>query len=245
MLLEEKDFNTKDFLNYLLSVLAFLMSLAAFIFTVIIQKKERKRNIRQTLTTALNDVARVNVDVAKLLNEKEETPGTLATRKNYNTQLGTLIADADFLIHENMKIVTDIDCSLMASTYYDLGVLQKAEYYWKQCMSRGHTPLQKLIATRDYAAFLYNCNRQEEGRKQFIRAMMFKPGGNDHNWRVIADSYLLWAKAEQSLGNEKEFERLMQLAYNSCDKIRHLDKYNSLKKQLDESKRPVRHKKAN
>jgi tetratricopeptide (TPR) repeat protein len=235
VLLAEKGLDVKDIPNYILSALAFLMSLAAFVFSVSIQRKERKRNIRQTLSTALNDIARVNVEVSKLKNNEEENQGTLATRKNYNTQRGTLVADADFLMHEKMNIVTALDCALMASTFYDLGNFEKAAYYWRQCLGRCRNPEDHFVYTRDYASFLFNCNRIEEARKQFSQAFKFNLEENDDNRRLISDSYLLWAKFEQSFSYEKEFEKLMKCADEECEKIEHSGKYDEMKKLLKEA----------
>jgi hypothetical protein len=116
----------------ILSACAFLLSSSAFIFTVIIQLKERKRNIRQTLATALSEIANINVEITKVRKDNEIGLELTKIWKNYIRQCGALASDTDFLIKENEKLVTDIDCALIASTFEDLGNIEKATHYWPQ-----------------------------------------------------------------------------------------------------------------
>src|SRR5438045_3792817 len=110
---QKNGLDPKDAINYSLSSMAFLMSLSAFVFTVVFQRNERRRNIRQTLTNTLTEISGINVELSKFAKEKDQDEiYKIAIRKNYNSQRSILIADADFLIHENYKIVTATDCSL-------------------------------------------------------------------------------------------------------------------------------------
>jgi hypothetical protein len=113
----------------ILSGCAFLLSSSAFIFTVIIQLKERKRNIRQTLATALSEIA--NVEITKVRKDNEVGLELTKIWKNYIRQCGALASDTDFLIKENEKLVTDIDCALIAA-FEDLEDIEKATHYWPQ-----------------------------------------------------------------------------------------------------------------
>ncbi len=224
----------KDALNSILSLMAFIMSLSAFIFTVIFQRKERKRNIRQTLTIALNEIARVNVELSKLKKESaNDDPGNISIWNNYNSQRSILMIDADFLIHENYKIVTAIDCSLMATTYNAIGYFQKADHYWRESILKSDNDTLKHINKRDYAAFQFYQNRLKEGRELFINALSIQLGDSDDSWRFTIDTYLTWAKLERSFGEDKEFKRLISRAYETCEKIKHRDKYKETKSMID------------
>jgi tetratricopeptide (TPR) repeat protein len=226
--------NLADVLTPIASGLALILSSSAFIFTVFIQLKERKRNIRQTLSTALSEIAKINVDVSLLKkDQKEITPELLLVRKNYNSQRGTLVSDADFLIKENEKLVTDADCELMALTYDDLGGITKAEEYWLRAIDLAQNDTQKHLHQRDYASFLFNQNQAEKGRKLFEQSLDVEMSKTDDDVSYIADTYLLWAGLENNFGNKKEYERLIKQAYDQCEKIRHKGKNVAMSKLID------------
>jgi tetratricopeptide (TPR) repeat protein len=209
----------------ILSAMAFLLSSAAFVFTVIIQLKERKRNIRQTLSTALSEIARINVEVSQLKkNEKESTPENTLVRKNYNSQRGTLVSGADFLIKENERLITDVDCELMALTYDDLGEIKKAEEYWLQAIKHAPSPVQLHMHQRDYASFLFGNNQMAKARALFEKALSVKLSETDDDSRYVADTYLIWAQLEKNFDHENEFSRLIKEAYEQCKKIKHKEK---------------------
>ncbi|MDB5118596.1 MAG: hypothetical protein JWQ79_4088 [Mucilaginibacter sp.] len=231
-----KDTNFNDFIGPVMSALALILSSAAFIFTVIIQSKERKRNLRQTLSSTLSDIARINVDVSMLRkDEKESTPETVLIRKNYNSQRGTLVSGADFLIKENEKLVTDADCELMALTYDDLGDIKKAEEYWLQAIEHAVSDARQHLHERDYAAFLFNNNQVEKGRKFFEKSLSVKMSKTDDDLRNVADTYLIWAKLERNFNNDDEFNRLVKEAYERCKKIQHKEKSTEMSRLIDKS----------
>jgi tetratricopeptide (TPR) repeat protein len=221
----DKNAKIVELISPILSGMAFILSAAAFVFTVIIQLKERKRNIRQTLSIALSDLARINVELSLLKkDEKESTPETILIRKNYNSQRGTLVSNADFLMKENEKLVTDADCELMAMTYDDLGDTEKAEEYWLRAIGHAVSPAQKHLHQRDYAAFLFNNNRLEDGRTFFEKSLTVKLAATDDHVRNIADTYLIWANLERNFNNDAEFKRLIKEAKSACEKIAYKSK---------------------
>jgi hypothetical protein len=234
LLLKGTDFN--NLAGPVMSALALLLSSAAFIFTVIIQSKERKRNIRQTLSVALSEIARINVEVSGLKKEeKENSEEIMLIKKSYNSQRGTLVSDADFLIGQNKRLVTNADYALMALAYDGLGNKAKAEEYWQQAISSASTPAQKHINQRDYATFLFNHNQPEEGRDFFEKSLVIPVADTDDEQRYIADTYLIWAKLEGNFANNSEFERLIREAYAQCDKIRHIEKKTAMCRLIDQS----------
>lgn len=218
----DKNAKIAELISPVLSGMAFILSAAAFIFTVIIQLKERRRNIRQTLSAALSDLARINVETAQIKkDEKESSPETIRIRKSYNSQRGTLVSGADFLIHENMKIITSADCELMAMTYDDIGDTQKAEEYWLLAVDHARNETQKHLHLRDYAAFLFDNNREKDSRQYFEQAVHADIRQTDDDLRMLADTFLMWAGLEKNLGEEKEFHRLINEAKTACKAIKH------------------------
>jgi hypothetical protein len=216
----------------ILSACAFILSSAAFIFTVVIQLKERKRNIRQTLAAALSEIARINVEITQLRGEGENGIKLTKIWKNYSAQQGTLAANANFLIRENEKIVTDIDCELMASTFDDLGNTEKADYYWLKAIKMAPNNLQKYAHKRDFASFLFNNNQEEKGRMQFEEALKLQLPNTDVNYSQITDSYLTWARLELDFDNQMEFKRLLKEATSHCKLIKNQQKRQDMEKLI-------------
>lgn len=230
----DKNAKIAELIAPILSGLAFILSAAAFIFTVLIQTKERRRNIRQTLSTALSDLARINVETSLLKkDEKESTPEIVRIRKNYNSQRGTLVSGADFLMNENHKIITDADCELMAMTYDDIGDTQKAGKYWLLAIRHARTPTQTHLHQRDYAAFLFDNNREEDGRRYFKKSMDADIHNTDDNLRCLADTCLIWAGLEKNFGNTKVFHQLIAEARDTCANIKHRTKKLEMQKLID------------
>lgn len=221
----DKSAKMTEVITPILSGSAFILSAAAFVFTVIIQTKERKRNLRQTLSTSLSDIARINIEVAKLKNDnKENAAETIGMIKAYNSQRGTLISVADFLMKENKKMITDADCELMAMTYDDLGEISNAHAYWEKAIDLAPNETQKHLHQRDHAAFNFDNNREAEGRKLFETSLDRDLTGTDNDAGYLCDTYLIWAGLERDFGNTEEAERLIKEAKVQCARIRHQGK---------------------
>ena len=227
----------ENMLNLILSSCAFTLSAAALLFNVIFNHKERKRNIRQTLTTTLNDIAKINIEISKLKKEEAgNNPDKVDERRNYDFQRNAFIIEADFLINENPKVLTAIDCSLVAFTYNELGDYKKAEHYWKESISRAQTKEMKHIHTRDYASFLFQQNRIEQGREKFKKTLSIELNDTDDGWSVLIDTYLLWASAEYFFGHEKEFHQYNDAADALCKKIKNKNKCAEMQLKINNSR---------
>jgi tetratricopeptide (TPR) repeat protein len=225
-----------ELLAPILSGLALILSGSAFIFTVTIQLKERRRNLRQTLSTALSDIARINVDVAKLnKDENGNIPESLNMRKSYNSQRGTLASGANFLIRENEKLVTDADCELMALTYDELGEVDRSKEYWERAINLSLTPNQKSRHQRDYATFLFKNNEEEKGRDLFRSTTKELPEATDRDLSDLCNIYLTWADLERDFGNDKDYKNLHDSANTYCQKIRNSGKRATMSQLLDHS----------
>jgi len=219
----------------ILSACAFILSLGAFIFTVFMQSKERTRNIRQTLSSSLSELAGINVAVSQLIkDEKESSPQLARIIKNYNSQRGTMVSAADFLINQNDKFITGADYQLMAMTYDDLEDIPKAEEYWLKAIDHAAGPPQQHIFQRDYATFLFNNNQDKKGREFFERSLRVQLSNTDDEHRYLADTYVTWASLERNFGNDQEFERLVTEAYSECKKIKHRRKNAEMCRLVDE-----------
>jgi tetratricopeptide (TPR) repeat protein len=229
---------TLIFLAPILSGLALTLSAAAFVFSVFFQLKERKRNIRQTLTTALSEIAKINLEIEKLdLEDETKSFQTSKMLDNYNAQRGTLVSDADFLINQNQKIVTDIDCKLMALTYNDLGNNNLSEKYWKKAISLSPTEAQKHSNISSYANYLFSNNEIEKATAQFERALKIKLSSTDNDHKQTVETYLAWAKMAKDFGDEKEFKRLLNEGMVYSKEIRNKEKLRQVEKLLNHFKK--------
>jgi tetratricopeptide (TPR) repeat protein len=224
----------KDAINYTLSSMAVVMSSSAFLFAVVFQRKERKRNIRQTLTNSLNEIAKINVELSKFAKENAlDDIDKITVRKNYNSQRSILITDADFLIHENYKIVTATDCSLLASTYSAIGYFEKADHFWRESIAKSTNAMLKHINMRDYASFLFQQDHFEKARKQFEKTLHVKLGTSDEELICTIDTYLTWAKLEHSFGEEEAFKKLIGHALEINKKIKHANRQTESKSTIE------------
>jgi len=204
----------------ILSGLAFTLSAAAFIFTVLFQLKERKRNIRQTLSTALSEVAGINAQITTLKQDKQVSPDTLQIIRNYDYQRATLLSSAYFLIKEHTDLVTDADCELMAMTYEGICDIAKATEYWEKALALAPDPARKHLHQRDYAAFLFNINEINQARELFRVTLGTRLTNIDDNLRSLAGTYLIWARLEREMGNDDiDSNELISRAQDKCDQI--------------------------
>jgi len=205
----------------ILSGLAFTLSAAAFIFTVLFQLKERRRNIRQTLSTALSEVAGINAQITTLRQDKHISPDTLQIIRNYDYQRATLLSSADFLIREHTDLATDADCELMAMTYDGICDIAKATEYWEKALILTTHPARKHLHQRDYAAFLFNINEIDKARELFRVTSGIRLTCIDDNLRNLAGTYLVWARLERDMGNGAiDSNELISRAQAKCDQIR-------------------------
>jgi tetratricopeptide (TPR) repeat protein len=208
---------TKDYYTIIISVIALIVS----IFSNFFQKtKEDKRAIRKNLSDTLESVTKINIENTKLRqNNIEITPENIELRRNYNTQRRILIAHADYLISTYDKIVTEIDCNIVAIAYSNIGDPNRAEFYWKKTIEKSVSLPIKHMNLRGYASFLFNQGKMESGRNKYREALMIDLPDTDNNRDMISDTYLMWAKSEKSYNNENEANKLIEDASSFCSRI--------------------------
>lgn len=169
------------------------------------------------------------------MDEERDIAKTAVVVKNYNLQRSGSIIDADFLMHENPKVVGEIECKLMAITYEDIGNYDKAEYYWNECISKSEGETSKHINLSDYATFLFNQNRIGEGRNKFNEAQKLTLDNRDDHLYLKADTYLTNAILERTFNFETESKDLIKLSKDNCEKIINKNKRHIMKKQIETS----------
>ena len=223
-----------NIMNLILSSCAFLLSASALLFNVVFNLKERKRNIRRTLTDTLNAVARINVEIANLKeDEKGIRPEKADLRRNYDFQRSTLMTEVEFLLSEKPEIITATDCALAAFTYNELRDFKKTGHYWQEAVARSQNPEQKQVHLRDYAAFLFRQGKVEEGRSFFNRALDVELKISDDHFAEQIETYLLWATSEYCYGYEKEFRREIDAALKLYGKIKNRIRSAEMKARIE------------
>ncbi|MCE3296809.1 MAG: hypothetical protein K0R65_2523 [Crocinitomicaceae bacterium] len=224
------------YVNLALSSCAFLLSGSALLFNITFNRRERRRNIRQTLSNALNNVAKINIEIANLKQENAGvSPHEIDVRRNLDFQRSTLMTEAEFLIYEKPELLTAIDCSLVAFTFNELKDFKKTGHYWQEAIARSKTDELRHIHTRDYAFFLFGQNREEDGREAFNRALAIELKKNDQHLAVMIDTYLLWASAEFLAGCEKEFKQRISSAKKICEQLRNKSKCQEIEEKIKAS----------
>ncbi len=207
----------KDYYTIIISVIALIVS----IFSNFFQKaKENQRSIRKNLSDTLESVTKINFENSKLRKEGgSEEVEVVEMRRIYNSQRRILVAHADFLILKYDKIVTEIDCNIMAGAYANIGDAQKAEFYWKKTIDKSESGPIKHMNLRGYALFLFRQGKIEVGRSKYKEALLIDLPDNDPTRILTTDTYLMWAAAEKNTNNKSEETKLINDAISTCSRI--------------------------
>lgn len=151
-----------------ISALAMLVSVAAFVVSLIRGRYERERSIRGQLNEVLRQSASVQVENAKVANEIGRPPTYYTQMSNaYNQQLSFLTEQARYLAEQIPHLVTSIEYSAIAWFTALANNLVGAEDYYKRGITTAPDTVQRLMAYRTFAAFLYTQRRFEEAREQY------------------------------------------------------------------------------
>lgn len=195
----------KDYLVISISGSALIISLISLIITIIQKRNETERAIRKSLSETLENIAKINLEVAKMRSSKDvdfNSDSIIALRRNYNGQRRILIAHADYLIKKYDNLATEIDCSTLANAYYDITDLIKAEEFWGKTVEKSMSPPIKLMNLRGYGGFLFDIEKEDIGREVFKQAFAVQLPENDENRVLKCDTYLMLAELEKNRNKE-------------------------------------------
>ncbi len=225
---------TKDQWTILISGLALVISLIALIISIVQKNKETERTIRKNLSDTLESMSKITLEFAKLKqnNDSYNSPGVVELRRIYNTQRRVLIAHADYLATNYDKLVTDIDCNVLAGAFSASGDSQKANYYWEKTVGKSPSNPIRHMNLRGYARFLFYQGKFQLGRSKYEEALKLELPDTDTYRRELTDTYVMWAKVEKEFNNESEMQRIMALAKSYCARIGHAEMRKEMEQRI-------------
>jgi len=222
----------KDVIVIIISGAAIIISLVSLIVTFIQKGKETKRTIRKSLTDTLENISRINLETAKLSSTSKNIEDIIRLKRNYNSQKRLLISNADFLIHNYDKLVTEIDCCLLASSYFSIGDQEKAEYYWEETIAKSISLPIRHMNLRGYGIFFFENGEVTKGRQKFEEALNLKLTSNDTNNMMISDTYIMLAELEHDCKNNKNYNDCLTNAMTTSAKVLNVKRKGEMQQRI-------------
>ena len=213
--------DTKDIILIILSSSAFCFSIASFILTFRQRSGEGKRATRKELTDVIAAMANVNLAFAKL---ELDYPGSteekiVRFRRTYNAQRRYLADHGEFLASQIEDLVTDIDYLGLAGAFEASSNFEKAEKFYVLAVSKSPNNVLRMINLRTEALFRFRQGSAAYGRELFDKAVKLSLPDTDSIRQSVADTYLMWARAEKSAGFQEESERIRGMAKGAARRI--------------------------
>lgn len=220
----------KDIVTVILSVVAVVISLASLLISLKQKERENTRLLRTQLSDTLNQISALGVAFAKL---KLEAKGVLTNdiidvRRNYTTQRTSLLNYAEFLTKENPQFGNDITYSILATNWNYVSNFNKASENWELAIQASEDLVIKHTNLRGFANFLFFQGNMVAGRGKYSEALALRLPDTDNVKRIIADTYLMWARIEMEFGFNDEYPKLLTLANHSCDRISNIRMRNEM-----------------
>jgi tetratricopeptide (TPR) repeat protein len=201
----------KDWITLVASTAALVVSLLGYGQ----RSAEGRIALRKQLTDILQKLADLNTqaDTFRALEGK-------AKRDDYPPNYLGLIGDqrrflvrqAEFLSRKIRKMVSPYECILIAGTFDQIDDTSQAEQFYARAISEADNALDRGMARRGYARYLFSRGQLDEARKQYEFAVQTFAGETDH-WRFYrGNTYERWAAHEREWLEHDRAEQQMGLA---------------------------------
>jgi tetratricopeptide (TPR) repeat protein len=224
-----------------ISSLSLLVSLVSFLLVYRQRSREDQRGIRQALTDTLSALGDVNLSMAKLRMEGQQSnDDVVALRRNYNSQRRYLANHAEFLLGQIPGLVADIDHNMLAQAFDAIGDMVRAEEHWKSCVARSPADTLKAMNLRGYARFLFYRGNPSAGRQKYEESLQINLSDNDATRRLRADTLALWFATEREFGFGQEATRRREQAEAEAKRIGHVGLQSEMLKYIEDlGKKPL------
>ncbi len=204
----------KDIVSFSMSGAAVLISLATAVGTTIRDSEEGTRTLRVQLTSVLEKIADLGLENAKLFKAPENMMYVQNASAILNTQNALLLQQARYLADRMPELVSPPELNAIAVAYANTGNYPVAETFYKRAVERCENMYDRAMATRSYAAFVFQQRRREEGRELFTEAIKLVAGADNLARTTNGQTYQMWGFSEKAAGLAKEaqerFERAEQ-----------------------------------
>lgn len=194
-----------------ISAVALVVSIAAIVLSASQSRREAERGTRMQLTDVLSKISATAMERTKVVHETSGASDQTYQRALTDAldgQQDFLLQQAKYLIDQIPHLVTSVELTNLAGTFFNRGDVMRAEDFYKQAIGaapRGH---YTLIATVAYAEFLFWQRKWGDGRKAFEDAVasISKPTSDidyyDRGW-----AYERWGWSEQAAASNEPNER--------------------------------------
>ncbi len=207
---------TKDWIALIASLSVFGFSVSGFF-----QKKAESRQAqRKQLTDVLKEISRLNLDDAQYSSITEDERrakyphnyiGLLNDQRRFFVRQAALLADG------LGKDASTFERGMIATTFDNMDYVDEAQRFFESAIARGQNELDKGIALRNYARFLYRQGLEKEGDAQFSKSIVAFSGNEDRLKYYRGDTYRRWA--ETSYYETRLRERAIQLLKTATEEF--------------------------
>jgi hypothetical protein len=214
-----------------------LASISALIFSLITYQQRRgegRINLRKQLTDLLEKLSGLNANIYKYKNgqnKKEEYPPNYIGLMNDQRRL--LVKHADFIASKAPKMIASYEYLVIAGAFDGIDETTLAEKYYNLSVNTARG-LEKCIASRAYARYLFNEGLIEFGRGLYEDSISCIPGLTDRLVHFRIDTYLRWAEQERDCDEFDDEKLLLQRAQSEIDNY-----ISPLRRQIAEAKLAV------
>ena len=219
----------------LVSVIALALSIVSTIVSIRLQTRSSQQ-------TALDQLGVLTQKLIDVMGEKNDLSNTSPAQRDMlfwskfyalNYKLALLARQADYLIQQELNIVSDVQYSLIGTGLAQSGDALNAEKYWQKAVESAREPYYKIINLRGYADFLFTQGQFEAGGVRYQEALNIWSSDTDFRKYTNGYTYQMWfVSYAQVLGFGSEaqqyYERARQLFTNISGTNQRLSALNAL-----------------
>ena len=202
------DLQSKDWITLVASLLALSVSLLSYKQ----KSNEGRLALRKQLTDLFEKLTELNTETAMYRLKERDYPTNYSGLLNDKRRF--LVRQANFLVNHLGDLVSPYEYLLIAGAYDEINDTFQAEAYFGRAIGSSSDSLDKGIAVRGYARYLFNQGplRHVEARAQYEKAVSLFCEGNDRHRNYLGDTYTRWARQEREWMNLPDSVRLFELA---------------------------------
>jgi tetratricopeptide (TPR) repeat protein len=188
--------------NDLISVLAFILSLAATIISVFTNFREKQRAMKREITDLLTKISSLQIENAKLFKENASDPIFCQTVSTVlNQQNAFLLQQVAYLMDKVPELVTCVEYNSLAVASSTAGDIGTAAKYFAKAVETAPPPYYKALALRSYGVFLFTIHEFEHARNCFRNSLTMLSGGDNFARSTRGLTYQAWGWNEVNIAN--------------------------------------------
>jgi tetratricopeptide (TPR) repeat protein len=137
---------------------------------------ERRLTLRRALTDLLSRIIHAQLDNAKLLKEYASDAAYIqVVSSTLNQENAFLLSEATMLIEQIPDFVGTVEYNTVAYALANAADVVRAEDYYRRAIVVAKGPVERTMAQRSFAAFLFNRGRLDEARALYRDALTQLP----------------------------------------------------------------------